>query len=451
MYRPYCTDLAGRVQAVLCPFFFSYSAFSSSPTSTCACRRIALSVPTFKLRCKGTVTGISPSGVDRRRLTWLPVWRAVVKPKRPSARTTSQPDNPRGSLAIEPELYNHRRFGGRGEIKEKDASSLGQISQSFIGGLSLPYGADLGTFGDISSIFIFDDQSREELAMGSLLGLSLGLKLGRHGYLSLEIKAQNGQHDRYPTTDHDAHQLAVVPLHSGFPGLSDLSWHLLIGIRFVVKEVPRLGIQNFAELIDGSTTDVLPAPFDKTVQADVVQIAQLGQLDLGFNPPPFHQCLKTGFPYSHSHAPFSSYYNKPNWRTCQLKKLTNMANCFLIYEPLRLIFIYVINNRAARITSREEVDTEPLNPNRSSDMNLPPSAPSSKSKAILAETSRLMADRRARSAQQLADHKTLRASRKAASREIVEDAKERGLARLNRSRRERIGVTEMHQQIGRAA
>jgi len=69
-------------------------------------------------------------------------------------------------------------------------------------------------------------------------------------------------------------------------------------------------------------------------------------------------------------------------------------------------------------------------------MNLPPSAPSSKSKAILAETSRLMADRHALSEQTLADHKTLRSSHKATSRQVVDDAQERSLARLNRSRRE---------------
>jgi len=66
-----------------------------------------------------------------------------------------------------------------------------------------------------------------------------------------------------------------------------------------------------------------------------------------------------------------------------------------------------------------------------------PSASSSKSKATLEETRRLMAERRRRGKQTLADHHTLRASHQARSRDLVEEAREKNLARLNRSRRER--------------
>ena len=61
----------------------------------------------------------------------------------------------------------------------------------------------------------------------------------------------------------------------------------------------------------------------------------------------------------------------------------------------------------------------------------------SKSKAILEETRRLMAERRRPGIQTLADHQFLRAFHKARSRQLVEDARERRLARQNHSRRER--------------
>ena len=69
--------------------------------------------------------------------------------------------------------------------------------------------------------------------------------------------------------------------------------------------------------------------------------------------------------------------------------------------------------------------------------NLPPPTTSSKSKAVLAETRRLMAARRRPGIQTLADHQTLRAFHKTRSRDLVEDAREKRLARQNRSRRER--------------
>jgi len=69
--------------------------------------------------------------------------------------------------------------------------------------------------------------------------------------------------------------------------------------------------------------------------------------------------------------------------------------------------------------------------------NLPPPSTSSKSKAVLEETRRLMAERRRPGLQTLAEHYILRASHQARSRDLVEDAREKNLARLNRSRRER--------------
>jgi len=69
--------------------------------------------------------------------------------------------------------------------------------------------------------------------------------------------------------------------------------------------------------------------------------------------------------------------------------------------------------------------------------NLPPPTTSSKSKAVLAETRRLMAARRRPGIQTLADHQALRAFHKTRSRDLVEDAREKRLARQNRSRRER--------------
>jgi len=66
-----------------------------------------------------------------------------------------------------------------------------------------------------------------------------------------------------------------------------------------------------------------------------------------------------------------------------------------------------------------------------------PSPTSSESKAILEETRRLMAARRRPGIQTLADHQVLRAFHKARSRQLVEDAREKRLARQNRSRRER--------------
>ena len=61
----------------------------------------------------------------------------------------------------------------------------------------------------------------------------------------------------------------------------------------------------------------------------------------------------------------------------------------------------------------------------------------SKSKAILEETRRLMAERRRPGIQTLADHQVLRAFHKARSRQLVEDARERKLARQNPSHQER--------------
>jgi hypothetical protein len=66
-----------------------------------------------------------------------------------------------------------------------------------------------------------------------------------------------------------------------------------------------------------------------------------------------------------------------------------------------------------------------------------PPPTSSKSKAVLEETRRLMAARRRPGKQTLADHQALRAFHKARSRQLVEDARERRLVCQNRSRRER--------------
>ena len=62
---------------------------------------------------------------------------------------------------------------------------------------------------------------------------------------------------------------------------------------------------------------------------------------------------------------------------------------------------------------------------------------SPESKAILEETRRRMASRKARSAATLAAHRELRKSNRIESRSIVEDAHERSLARLEHSRQVR--------------
>lgn len=66
-----------------------------------------------------------------------------------------------------------------------------------------------------------------------------------------------------------------------------------------------------------------------------------------------------------------------------------------------------------------------------------PLATSSRSKAVLEETRRLMAERRRPGKQTLVHHQALRASQRQISRNLVEDARKKKLARLNRSRRER--------------
>jgi hypothetical protein len=63
---------------------------------------------------------------------------------------------------------------------------------------------------------------------------------------------------------------------------------------------------------------------------------------------------------------------------------------------------------------------------------IPPTT-SSKSKAILEEARRLMAERRPPGIQTLADHQALRAFHKARSRQLVEEARGKKLARQDRS------------------
>ena len=62
---------------------------------------------------------------------------------------------------------------------------------------------------------------------------------------------------------------------------------------------------------------------------------------------------------------------------------------------------------------------------------------SPESKAIVADARRLMASRKARSAATLTAHRALRKPQRIASAEIVEDARERSLARLEHSRQVR--------------